>query len=160
MKPDGKKIRVNIVIVAYHKEVCAVDKDFDRFLGSEVHGEYRAALVLLAINTGYPVVSTRLLRLIDGCEDETSWSAFLKNIDPGTPVQKRRKWAKDLTWTPAKQKALKKILAHLKELETNYGMPDDLKAYKDWAKEVGRYAFHWHLPVSKEGTAHEFISLK
>lgn len=128
--------------------VSAVDKDFDAFLGSETSGQYRAALVLLAINTGYPVVSTRLLRLIDGCEEKISWSAFLKAIDPDIPIEERPEWARELTWTPAKEKALKKILSHLKELETNYGMPDDLKAYKEWAKEVGRYAFHWHLPAS------------
>ncbi|MCP5103572.1 MAG: hypothetical protein GY950_09345, partial [bacterium] len=130
--------------------VAAVDKDFKGFLGDETQGQYRAALVLLAINTGYPVVSTRLLRLIRGCKKVKSWSAFLKAVDPGSgiPVEKRPVWARGLTWTPAKENALNEILSHLKELKKEHGMPDDMAAYREWAEEVGRYAFHWHLPAS------------
>lgn len=132
--------------------VAAVDKGFTGFLGSKTHGQYRAALILLAVNTGYPVVSTRLLRLICRCKEEESWSVFLKAIDPGSdiPVEKRPEWARGLTWTPAKTKALKEVLSHLKELEREHSMPDDMEVYREWAEEVGQYAFHWHLPLSKK----------
>ena len=134
--------------------VRATERDFDfaRFIGDEAEGDYQAALLLLAINIGFPSVGGPLLHLLCKREKIGTWEHFLKQIDPTTETP-RESWANLVRWSPEQSKDLGKVRERLTALSqrsektngTSLRIPEALEAYVKWAPEVGRYSFQWHI---------------
>jgi hypothetical protein len=151
---DTPRLTKRLINIYRLIRVTAVEKGFDKFIIDSQGGEYRAAIILLAINIAFPQVSANLFHLLISRREDESWSTFLKALDQvvvkfsrlTSPVPK---WARGIEWSADGIKQITKILSHLKKLDKEYGMPDDLKVYRTWAPEVGRYSFYWHLQTNR-----------
>jgi hypothetical protein len=131
--------------------VRATELDFERFVGDQSAGEYQAALLLLAINIGFPAVGGQLLRLLCHPEKTGSWEHFLLQLDPASEVT-REPWARSVRWSPEQKKDLAKVRELVAALNRraedttrDFLVPESLEDYVTWAPEVGRYSFHWNI---------------
>lgn len=118
---------------------------FDRFI-DRAKGEYKAALILLALNIGYPDLAGKVLRLLEIPSLDVTWGEFWNALDPAQ-ANVTASWARDVTLSDADKDAFRRVRDNLAELEKLAGIPVpwDLAPYKRWAPEVGRFSFHWHL---------------
>jgi LysM repeat protein len=140
-------------------------ENFENFINAE-RGEYRAALILLAIVVGRADVAAEILNdLPFGRRKKfTTWlkNAYTEkdemesqlNKEPTAYRQKTRK-----TTSPSeKQSRLEELREAVleisrdikevaKDLDSQGGPPfdDRLATYRKWAPAVGRYSFRWHL---------------
>lgn len=119
----------------------ARDFDFARFI-DEREGEYKAALLLLALNIGHPLIGGRLLRLLPKAPADISLpqfiGAFLMDV-PSNPA-----WAGEWLRTAEEMRELRELSARIARLEKST-LLGNLAPYKMWATEVGRYSFDWNL---------------
>jgi hypothetical protein len=129
--------------------VTATQTDFNRFVGNKSRGDYQAALVLLAINIGYPTIGGQLLKLLCRRPARGTWNDFLKQIDPDTEVTDREDWAKPIQWSHEQQREFRTIKKHLKKLQDERGTIESLDSYIRWSNEVGRYSFQWHISADE-----------
>jgi hypothetical protein len=112
-----------------------MEPDFTTFTDYE-HGGYRAALVLLAISIKCADVAPEILEDLYAPKGTTftEWRSAMAKEYKG-----------------ARLKALgtiKEGLAAVKASLAEHGGPpldDTLATYSKWAREVGRYTFHWHI---------------
>lgn len=149
---DTPRLTKRLINIYRLIRVTAVEKGFDKFIDDARGGEYRAAIILLAINIGFPQVSAKLFRILIDRQEDKSWTLFLNVIyqvvakapKVTSPVPK---WAQNLDWSEDEKRLIAKIISHMKNLEKKFGMPDNLDVYRTWAPEVGRYSFQWHLPI-------------
>jgi len=96
---------------------------------------YREALILLAINIGYPTVGRKLLSELSSGASESSLVDFYNKVIPAprTPIDP------DDLEVAAFETVRKKLAAA--------DVPVGLDAYTHWAPRVGRYSFDWNQPV-------------
>jgi hypothetical protein len=113
----------------------ASQENFEAFVSSASAGTYQAALLLLAINTGFPQVGRHLLAQL----------ASLPENAQGSLAEYVRKLV-------SAQAALPKVTAG-ERAEFEFvrdrivagkdGMAGGLAPYVHWAARVGRYSFDW-----------------
>ncbi|WP_171805279.1 P-loop NTPase fold protein [Corallococcus exiguus] len=102
------------------------------FVGGPEHpGEYRYALLLLAMIIGHPAEATRMLALLVEQEPPGSWWTFVTacvHQESGHGTSPDR-WAE--------------LGAHLEQLQTQHVLPENLScdALVKWAPRVARYSF-------------------
>ncbi len=120
--------------------VRAVDIDggFERFVAED--GDYRAALLLLALNIGFPRIGGSVLRTLDGSMEGVEATTFPPFV---SALAERSGGAHAESGTDRADWAA--VGAEVSRLAQRPGLPVSLDAYRLWAPEVGRYAFHWHL---------------
>ncbi len=134
--------------------MCSTKEDFGKFIS----GQYKAAMLLLAINTGFPATGSVLLRLLSRPLGPGTWTEFLKQIDPRTPEEERMEWAKRIQWLrqddeyKERHKDLIKVLDRIEAIRKDPGITDDIEHYKHWVRAVGRYSFQWHTTEEDENT--------
>ncbi|MCP5054223.1 MAG: hypothetical protein GY940_44055, partial [bacterium] len=137
--------------------VTAVEKGFEAFLGKGSGQQYRAALILLAINIGFPKVGGTILRRLIQSKGTLNFPEVLKTLSPpatgtGNGKKKTREAEPSLhRWTEEEKKQILNIRSLLETLDTKPSdqlknqfeevVPKDLKPYREWAPEVGRYSF-------------------
>ena len=112
------------------KRIAAMLPDFGTFVDRK-DGDYRAALVLLAINVGYADVAPRIMADLETAS-KSNFSTWLLETFP-----KNKK--EDLARL---QKQIESVKNEL--LNRSLQFDDNLDSYKQWAPEVGRYSFHCH----------------
>jgi hypothetical protein len=137
----------------------------DTFFGPV--GDYRAVLVLLALNIGHPRVGGPLLRLLKTVQQIKSLSILLAFADQTEqPMPNRSEEEQNLRRSIAERlgydEATGRELVHVREkmARVHEGLgewsranpdavaltkPDDIEIYARWAPEVGRFSFHWNL---------------
>ncbi len=154
---DTPRLAKRMVNIYRLLRVNAARRGFERFL-HRPHEEFRAAMLLLAVNTGFPEAGGWLLRsLVLGAPgDVTSWPEFVAWLDrspePTEGGKGRRPkvssppaWVGELRRRP--ETRVDTLLARLAEIEHRPGVVTELEPYAHWASEVGRFSFHWHLDV-------------
>jgi hypothetical protein len=122
------------------------DKDLVAFVGDEKNGEYRAALVLLAILTGYPEEATEILKALIEQQPSTSWREFLNQF--WTVAQSRsesKSSQKDSEQTRKTLRTLEaerwlELLAKLEKIDRDI-TTGPCTAFNRWAERVARYSF-------------------
>jgi hypothetical protein len=100
-------------------------------------------------NTYFPFSRTGLI-----LGQNSGWKSLLKknnlNIfeQPEFPPN-RGEWKKGVwsqgEWSQEELEVLFKTCKAWDKISEKYPLPSDIRLYRDWAKEVGRYSFHWHL---------------
>lgn len=102
--------------------------------------EYRVALTLLALNIGETNLSDHLFRELDRHGDDESWTAVLNLF---FPVKTEKKWENTPCGklTPEEAGLWQRIIDLLKTLSQRYTMPADLRLYRKWSQNVGRFSF-------------------
>jgi peptidoglycan hydrolase-like protein with peptidoglycan-binding domain len=113
-------------------------------------GDYRAVLVLLALNIGHPRVGGPLLRLLSSGGAVLSLQDLLPDGD--------RDQALRLGYDEAAVQELVGVRKKMDRVDEDLGerrrehpdeialaRPDDIETYARWAPEVGRFSFHWNL---------------
>jgi hypothetical protein len=115
-----------------------MERGFERFIARDT-GDYRAALVLLAINIGHPEIAGHVLRAVR-TSPQKEWSAFARAVE-----KKAHANLHEQETLRQIQNRLEKTVDALHQLEIPIEFPENLEPYRLWAPEVGRYSFHWHL---------------
>jgi hypothetical protein len=125
-------------------------------------GEYRAAMILLAINIGYPAVAGCLLRLLDERNQvdtptlesffrQLSPKVYYRDMDPPTDkIPDPADWGLAAGLSEYQEKSLSCVWRKIQTLMENTYCPEELEPYKKWAPNVGRYSFDWHLQYREE----------
>jgi hypothetical protein len=113
-------------------QLIRVKEDRDglaRFVRSEGEaGEYRVALVLLAVVVGFPdLVDDVFRRLLEG-RHQSFW-AFVDGLNP--PPDPR----------PHQTEAYPRLREALRGLRRDSGLPEDIAPYREWVPRVSRYSF-------------------
>jgi peptidoglycan hydrolase-like protein with peptidoglycan-binding domain/transcriptional regulator with XRE-family HTH domain len=117
--------------------VTAAEMDFKAFLGNGKDGHYRAVLILLAVNIGFPLVGRKFLGLVMNADETQNWKKFLERLQINS---------ENKIWTQEERMTLNFILEKLITLlEKEPSTPMDIPPYKTWAPIVGRFAFHWNV---------------
>jgi KAP family P-loop domain len=100
-----------------------------RFVSSEGKaGDYRVALVLLAVVVGFPdLVDYVFRRLLEG-RHENFW-AFVDGLNPPPDS------------SPHQTEAYPRLLEALRGLRRDSGLPEDIAPYREWVPRVSRYSF-------------------
>ena len=144
---------------------ATLEKDFSTFIDRD-SGEYRTALMLLAISVGRADVAPEILyNLLTA-----SGSSFLTWIESTSTeceqmrsrLSKERKAQRNKTEATASpsgreirlaqlrdasleiHKSIDTVIEALNELD-GPSFDDRLETYRKWAREVGRFSFRWHL---------------
>jgi hypothetical protein len=130
-------------------------------------GDYRAVLVLLALNIGHPRVGGPLLRLLTLEQRVKSFSillAFADQTEQSMPNRSeddrdlRRSIALHLKYDETTLKELVRVREKMLRVGEDLGewrsanpeafaltQPEEIETYARWAPEVGRFSFHWNL---------------
>jgi hypothetical protein len=145
---------------------ATLEKDFSSFIDRE-RGEYRAALMLLAISVGRADVAPEILYSLlkpNGSSFRT-WieSTSTKYEQMRSRLSKERIAQSNKTEATASpssreirlaelrdasleiHKSIDTVIEALNELENGPSFDDRLETYRKWAREVGRFSFRWHL---------------
>lgn len=143
---------------------AALEEDFSTFIGQE-HGDYRAVLMLLAIIISRPNVAAEILddlHMAKGnsfrkwledmskqYEEErsqlrTERIAQENQTDPSSASEREIRLAELRDATFEIRASIDPVEIALNELN-GPTFNDQLPIYSKWAREVGRYSFHWHL---------------
>ena len=131
--------------------------EFNQFIQDNNDGEYRIVLILLALNIGYPKIAKHLFPIFQNRSD--TWAKFRLEITPKKNnlnifeqpefPPNRGEWKKGVwsqgEWSQEELEVLFKTCKAWDKISEKYPLPSDIRLYRDWAKEVGRYSFHWHL---------------
>lgn len=137
-----------------------LEKDFSTFIDS-INGNYRAVLLLLAINIGYPDIVPEILQNIVKAKDNSflKWlNELLKKYKLEREfLQKERNTSADIFHSQKREECLAGIIAVLEKIlmridevkaglieNTNLTFDDRFEVYAKWADVVGRYSFHWN----------------
>ena len=138
-------------------------KDFSTFIDRE-QGDYRAALILLAISVGYPDVAPFILEELHITktgqiqqwleEKSQEYEKELKSLeeeryyeDDNTPSDQEIRLARLNASLPRIRNNISSVKQKLNENNGPW-FEDDLEKYSRWAREVGRYSFRWHIRPS------------
>jgi KAP family P-loop domain len=116
------------------------------FVGDERVGEYRSALFLLALLTGYPREATVILRaVIENKEQFAKWGQFRRSLEEqvGKPLDRGtdgEKLPSENGHLNAPSQAYRQLLEKLGNMQ---GLLDDLPyaSINKWAPRVARYSF-------------------
>jgi len=130
-------------------------------------GDYRAVLVLLAVNIGHPRVGGPLLRLLKSEQRIKSFSILLAYADQmeqptSNRSEEEQEQSRSIIERLKYDEAVVKELVRVREkwLHVGEGLgewrranpdavaltpPEDIETYARWAPEVGRFSFHWNL---------------
>ncbi|MBN2528891.1 MAG: peptidoglycan-binding protein [Deltaproteobacteria bacterium] len=118
------------------------------FLSNEVQG-YRAAMVLLAINVGFPRVGGPLTRWLEEEEPAKSFLSLIQTLDAIGPIKtgKRRPyWIAEQLNDSNLRPQIARIAENVSALaEQKEGIVNDIEPYRILAPFVGQYSFRWHL---------------
>ena len=142
---DTPRLAKRLVNIYRLLRIIASEDDFEAFLSSSTTGTYRAALVLLAINIGYPQIGRTLLLELSSTTSTVSLPEFVNTL---LPAQNGSPGPDDVD------------RAHLENVRTRIAamanIPATLAAYAHWAPHVGRYSFDWHIPpeTAADDTTH------
>jgi hypothetical protein len=113
----------------------ASEENFEAFVSSASAGTYQAALLLLAINTGFPQAGRRLLAQLASLPEnaEGSLTEFVGKLQAtqNGPT----------TATPDELSEFESVRNRI--LAGKDGMAPGLASYVHWASRVGRYSFDW-----------------
>ena len=138
--------------------------DFNDFIDPE-HGEYRYVLVLLAITIGYSEVAPELLEELHMAQGGNflQWIVVARdlwadNLQLHIEEGQQSSVSGDQFNSSRKEHDLRKLKDALEEIERHLHHIDSefkrsadrqidgpVTSYAKWAREVGRYSFHWHL---------------
>jgi hypothetical protein len=114
------------------------------------NGDYRAVLVLLALNIGHPRVGGTLLKLLSSGGVVLNLEDLLPDGDRDQALQLGydEAAAKELVGVRNKMARVDEELDERRREhpdEIALARPDDIETYARWAPEVGRFSFHWNL---------------
>jgi hypothetical protein len=143
------------------------DDDFSTFIDRD-NGQYRAVLLLLAISVGRTDVAPEILEDLHNASSGYNFSAWLD--DQAILYDEKRIELETARTTGAKRvsgevadkedreyqlgelsKVTKKISEDMKTVSKALKelgaapLDNNLANYIEWAREVGRYSFRWHL---------------
>jgi hypothetical protein len=123
-----------------------------RFLGGDGQpGSYQAALVLLAIASGYPMMADRVLVALERDATPakiTTWSSFVAALNPGVdntqmgalvpqdirrPTETLVDASRATTW--------ESLYRALTQVPGTAGGLDDLRTFREWGPIVARFSF-------------------
>ncbi|MFT5725916.1 MAG: nucleoside phosphorylase [Desulforhopalus sp.] len=124
-----------------------LNDDMTIFLNRET-GEYRAVLLLLAINVGHPKYASAIFNNLNSSEKNFfEWLTLIQqngsDLIQGDDENKSSEFDNEFKQIPNK---INLVLSSLLEL-SGPGIDNDMENYKKWANEVGYYSFHWHLKI-------------
>ncbi len=135
MSPRSAKRFINIYRLM--RVSITNERDLAAFVGNKQGGQHRAALLLLAILTGYPAEATDILRdlleeerpetwwqYIDGIE--ASWNSSTKPSTAGGPLTSQRR---------------RDLMDKLKRLRGEIPETQSCDQFVKWASKVARYSF-------------------
>lgn len=149
---DTPRLAKRLVNIYRLLRVRAVKMDggFTQFI-DRANGDYRATLILLAINIGHPEISGKLLLGLVNTPTK-SWIKFINSLVKQDENTEDDETLEFIFQTQREQqsvetmvKRLSEVIGTLKEENPEVKLPDDIELFKKWAPEVGRYAFHWNL---------------
>jgi hypothetical protein len=141
---DTPRLAKRLVNIYRLLRIRASEEGFEEFLSSSSTGTYRAALVLLAINIGYPSVGRKLLVELSSPSSETSIQGLVKTLKSPDSEE-------------SEQQAFETVRNRFGEMAD---IPSGLAPYMHWAPRVGRYSFDWHLaPGTAEAQQAQNVSV-
>ena len=114
------------------------------FVGDATQGQYRAALLLLAILTGYPAESADILRELLAQERERPWWQFIDGYEAQVVAEAKNNPANGQGHlSEAAAENLRQLFLNLNVKEVRSLIPDNESCadFIDWAPEVARYSF-------------------
>jgi hypothetical protein len=129
------------------------DKDRVAFVGDEKGGEYRAALVLLGILTGYPEEATEILKALIEQQPSTTWRDFLNQFwiaaravsdSSAKASQRKSQNNRDQVGKIRQTKAERwlELLGKLDDIDRDADINSlPCLAFNRWAEQVARYSF-------------------
>ena len=124
-----------------------------RFMGTDGRpGEYRVALTLLAVVSGFPALADRVLAALEHRSGTLkTWSAFVHELRPAgidrpagqlVPLELTRARADGTRGEAAAWARLHAALAQLDKADrADKAGPDDLETYRKWGQWVARFSF-------------------
>jgi hypothetical protein len=123
-----------------------------RFLGSDGKpGSFQAALLLLAIASGYPMLADRVLVAIERDATPariTNWSSFVAALNPGVDggevgslVPKDIRLASETVVEASRAATWANLYRALTQVPRTGGTLDDLKIFQEWGPIVARFSF-------------------
>lgn len=141
-------LRVHIAMIIEEEK-----DDFSKFIDREL-GDYRAVLILLAINVGCADVAPEIFRDLDTAEGDS----FLKWITQTSKKYEEKRHDQQENYGPGSGEIrLGELIFGLAKIKSNIdsviellgsngpSFDDRLEIYRKWAHEVGRYSFRSHL---------------
>jgi len=142
--PRAAKRLVNV----YRLLRATVGRDeWNRFLGADGDGDFRAVLLLLALLTGYPSEGTDILRdLVEDPPGGTWWQAVAAYAARGAaddPTPIKPGVAGSAVSQAAERARWRELLAKLDEIRL-LGVVDEqvpCAVFSAWARRVARYSF-------------------
>jgi hypothetical protein len=131
--------------------VRAPGSDTDVFRGTDAnHGEYRCAMVLLAIITGFPSLAPKAIRILFLIPKESGWTDIV-NAFRASEVREQDFLTEELVPTMREGQAeWLKMCEALERLGHDDALPFDAGTFVSWTPWVGRYAFSSVLPAYRE----------
>lgn len=116
----------------------------DTFLAPD--GDYRAVLILLALNIGHPRFCGPLLRRLPSEAGAEQMHAILFAFQAAETEQVDSE--EEVDRILAKMVLVSRQFDNWNRAHPDEGLltiPDDIEIYRRWAPEVGRFSFHWNL---------------
>jgi len=131
--------------------VRAPGSDTDVFKGTEANlGEYRCAMVLLAILTGFPALANKAIRIIFRQHKEASWNDIVEAFK-GSEVQRYDFATDELAPTMHEGRTeWIRLCAALEDLGKDDALPFNAGTFRSWTPWVARYSFSNVLPAYRE----------
>jgi hypothetical protein len=104
-----------------------------RFAGHAGAEDYRAALLLLAINVGFPRLSTRFLRQVGQAGSAESWPDLMRRLTG--------EGSRELVRSEEDRRELARLARAVAGVAD---LPTDIAPYVRWAPRVACFSFGWH----------------
>ncbi|MFL6314111.1 MAG: P-loop NTPase fold protein [Terriglobales bacterium] len=129
------------------------EKDLVAFVGDEKNGEFRAALVLLGILTGYPEEATEILKALMEQQPSTAWHEFLNQFwmaaqaasisNPNASPRKSQKNREQVgKMKQAEAERWLELLGRLEDIDRDANLNSvPCVVFNRWAEKVARYSF-------------------
>ncbi len=131
-------------------QIAFKEDRFLRFIDND-RGEYLAAIMLMAMNIGFPKIGGRLLRILHDDRITGTWNEFLNIMHPSNNIEKPPQWfdptciydldPEEFSEMVSDFTRVKSLAA---QLEEPIVLPEDIEVFKTWAVEVSRFSFDWY----------------
>lgn len=148
---DTPRLTKRMVNIYRLLRVNAAQEEREEFL-AEPELEFRAAMLLLAINIGYSKFGGALLKSLEARERSTDdFLELARSLDPNADEElaaKRPRWASSvLDEAGPEADALASLSRRIVEIaaDESMGVVGAVESYEFWAPIVGKYSFQWHL---------------
>jgi hypothetical protein len=109
--------------------------------------EYRCAMVLLGIITGFPVLASKAMRILFEQSPDATWNEFVTNISVNPPVEADFP-AEELPPSMQElQNEWQRMSDALQTIKVHNGESIPVAAFLRWLPQVARYSFSIVLPA-------------